>query len=547
MNRIIAISLIAYTMLSLVLSGVVYKVTLEAELAQDRAGGEARLSDSISRLNGQLGYYQALINFVSQDPDIAAALPRLSPRDAGERLAKIALTYGISEIDEIDRSGRVIVSSIQRDAPFTHSLSIVRPAFNGRLGRENVLTPTKRAIRLSRLIGGNGSARNSAIVMSIDLSDLEFDWPVSVEPIYYRDRLGGVLSANRRALLQIGPAGRMAIEPHLGYWDRFLPDVQLWTYASGQFQMLTRPVPQLQLDAHILLDTGDAKQTARLRTMLAMATAVVLGLIGFLLLQQRRRIALESQHSATLEARVAERTSELRVAQSELVEASNLAALGRLSAGLSHELNQPLAAILNFAENGKQFLIRNKHDRAADNLGLIGDQVRRMTRIIGNLRAFAKQEASPNDPVDIVAVTRSAICIAQPDLDRLEIEVQTKLLDVPVIVSAGQVRLEQVILNLISNAQDAMVGSDLKQLTLELGVIGSTVQLRVHDTGSGLSAPERVFEPFYTTKELGASKGLGMGLALSFGIIQSFDGQLECANHANGAEFTITLPVVETK
>lgn len=550
MNRYIAAGIVIYTVIAVGVSAFVYKVSFESELSDDRLRGEARLADSIGRLNGQVDYYRALINFISQDPDIAAVLPSLSPAQVAERLSKIALTYGASEIDMINSEGEVLASSIARNTGFLHQKNIVRPAFNGRLGRENVLRDGTRAIQLSRLIGGARATRDRAIVITIELSDLEFDWPVSAEPIYFLDENGKVLAADRTALLLLGQNGGPTLKPRTSITDLLVPGVKLWGYDSGaveEVQVVSRPVTQLDLGARILLTTERARQAAILRAMLVLASAIVLGLIGTLLLQQRRRIALESRHSATLETRVAERTKELKAAQNELVEASNLAALGRLSAGLSHELNQPLAAILNFAENGKRFISRDKKTNATENFSLIGDQVRRMTRIIGNLRAFARQEISPKDRVDFVAVTKSAIELAKPELEANSVELSVSLPAEDLIVVAGRVRLEQVVLNLLSNAQDAMAQSGVKQLQVKLSTAQGRALLAIRDTGTGVSAPERVFEPFYTTKELGSSKGLGMGLALSFGIIQSFDGQIFCKNHEMGAEFTVSLPRAEVK
>ena len=110
-------------------------------------------------------------------------------------------------------------------------------------------------------------------------------------------------------------------------------------------------------------------------------------------------------------------------------------------------------------------------------------------------------------------------------------------------VDAGQVRLQQVIVNLLSNAMDAMATSPEKQITATLSQRREQVQLVIADTGPGLADIERAFEPFYTTKEIGASKGLGLGLSISYGIIGSFDGLLSVENlDQGGAAFTITLP-----
>ena len=184
-------------------------------------------------------------------------------------------------------------------------------------------------------------------------------------------------------------------------------------------------------------------------------------------------------------------------------------------------------------------------DKAFGNFVEISNQIRRITRIIGNLRAFARQEVSPSDFVGLSGITSRSLHLMEDDLSEAGIHVTQDLPDVPVPVLAGKVRLEQVVLNLVSNAVDAMQNSEEKVLSVVLSTADGRAQLTVSDTGSGIKEPDRVFEPFYTTKELGSSKGLGMGLALSYGIVKRFGGQLSCRNIQSGAQFTMTLPLAE--
>jgi len=148
--------------------------------------------------------------------------------------------------------------------------------------------------------------------------------------------------------------------------------------------------------------------------------------------------------------------------------------------------------------------------------------------------------------VDLSDITVKSLDLAADDLTRAGVSVISDLPATSVYALGGRVRLEQVVLNLISNAIDAMQHVEHKQLTVSLTANNNQVRLLIGDTGSGITDLDRVFEPFYTTKELGASKGMGMGLALSYGIVTRFGGQLSCANTDAGAEFTMTLPLSET-
>ena len=300
------------------------------------------------------------------------------------------------------------------------------------------------------------------------------------------------------------------------------------------------------------MNVKDAAQKARVIGYLALA---IMGLIGagLVALGQRRRrlserLVVEAAANARLEARVDERTAQLRQAQDQLVQAGKLTALGQMSAGISHEVNQPLAAIRNFASNGIKLIERDRIAEAQDNLDQITVQVDRINRIIKNLRGFARNESERVEPVDLVAVVHDALRLAERRLREEGITVETALPPSPVMVSGGPVRLQQVIVNLMGNAMDAMRDQPDKRLSLttEHAIDGNTVRLRVSDTGSGLVEPDRVFEPFYTTKRPG--DGVGLGLAISSGIVNDLGGRLTARNaEGGGAVFEMQLPILNTE
>ncbi len=536
-----------YIFFSVSVAGWVYFDALESALANDRQGGQVRLSEASSRLRGQLDTYRALVNIIAKDPKMRRALGSSKKADVNPDLSILMLTYGAWEISLADTDGRIVASSSPQHLGNIYSQELVRAALNGRLGYSVEIEGDQRLVRFSRGVYSHNSTVEGIVVVSASLAALEFEWPVTPEPIIFFDTDGFSMSANRPGLLMLSKRGSLKKARFPLEAKSTFAKTMLWTYLSNEgvkseVQSLSVAIPQLQMEGLILLSTKDARSTALLRLGLALALLVAFALLGGMFAQQKHRLALESRHSATLEQRVEERTQELKAAQSELVEASNLAALGRFSAGISHELNQPLAAILNYAENGRRLLEKSRKSEVSKNLLQIADQIRRITRIIRNLRAFAKQENAPTEHIDLVKVVTRAIDLMQPEITAASVSVSVTTPDYPIIVKAGKLRLEQVILNLVSNALDAMLTSDMKSLFVDLGEDDEKVILTVRDTGGGMSEPERVFEPFYTTKELGSSKGLGMGLALSFGIISNFDGVLSCRNNIEGAEFTMILP-----
>ena len=301
---------------------------------------------------------------------------------------------------------------------------------------------------------------------------------------------------------------------------------------------LVRDLPKVDMRAETLVDAAPGRRVALLQAAVAGLVLLVAG--GTLAIVTARRRAL-AQANQLLEQRVEARTIELKRAQDELVQAGKLSALGQMSAGLSHELNQPLMAIGQFAENGALFLAKGKTDRAAQNLERIAELSARMGRIIRNLRAFARQEAEPARRIELGAVLDTALEMTEARIAKEGVTLEVIRPDGPVPARGGEVRLAQVLVNLITNAVDAMAASEARCLTVTLEG-GRAPRIRVADTGPGIASPEKIFDPFYSTKEVGASEGMGLGLSISYGLVQSFGGAIRGRNRAEGgAEFTVEL------
>ncbi|MGP1359045.1 sensor histidine kinase, partial [Roseicyclus sp.] len=232
----------------------------------------------------------------------------------------------------------------------------------------------------------------------------------------------------------------------------------------------------------------------------------------------------------------------LRRTQAELVQAGKLAALGQMSAALSHEFNQPLAAVKSYADNAGTFLERGRIDEARENVGRISAMADRMASISRHLRNFARRPLDRTGPVPLGAVIGDALELMQARIARDGAEVVRQGPEPEVWVTGGRVRLQQVVVNLLSNALDAMADSAEKRIDITLREDGETCAIEVRDRGPGLSeeALAQAFDPFFTTKAPG--HGLGLGLSISYNIVRDFDGRLSAANHpGGGAVFTVTL------
>jgi two-component system C4-dicarboxylate transport sensor histidine kinase DctB len=303
----------------------------------------------------------------------------------------------------------------------------------------------------------------------------------------------------------------------------------------------------------VLLEAAPIRAQARLVVLAASLFLLVGLLLAWTVLQRRatlaERLALQKAAQADLERQVAERTADLTRAnddlhrmQADLVQAGKLAALGRMSAALSHEINQPLAAARNYADNAGLLIDRGELPRARENIGQILGLIDRMAAIARHLRSVARKPNEPLKVVDLAAAVREALTIAQGRLAAAGAEVT---LDLPAglpMVQGGPVRLQQVIVNVLSNAADAVEGTADRRITLSGRMQGDDVTLSVRDRGPGVppAIADRIFDPFFTTKQVGS--GLGLGLSISYNIMQDFQGDLRVANHPEGgAVFTLVM------
>ncbi|WP_426117578.1 sensor histidine kinase [Pseudomonas sp. DSP3-2-2] len=304
-----------------------------------------------------------------------------------------------------------------------------------------------------------------------------------------------------------------------------------------------------------------------------MLVAVICALVAFLLIawNERRKVlstrlaAREALQQANneLERKIAERTEHLRAsnerlkgqirerrqaedtlrrAQDELVQAGKLAAIGQMSTSIAHELNQPLAALRTLSGNTVRFLERGALDTASANLRTINDLVDRMGRITASLRAFARRGDDKGQALLSKAV-EAALQLLAGRLENFSLDLHQDFVDAQLMID--QTRLEQILVNLIGNALDAMNAQPLPELWLEGSVVDGRYRLLVRDNGHGIDdeARKHLFEPFFTTKP--GEQGLGLGLTLSASLAAAAGGSLG-AEHptTGGTAFVLCLPLV---
>ncbi len=440
-------------------------------------------------------------------------------------------------------------------------------------------------------------------VIKVSLEQLEKSWSTVEAPAMVTDENGVVIlgsvadwkfttlrpldEATRSAFDQTQQYNRRALKP-LGMTEiaefehgarlvsiaREGPEIVAVYPVTGRFLAQARPLPGTPWTLTVLSHLEQVDEIAQSRALVAVVGTAFLFMLGLMLDERRRRLrdrlaareALQKAHDE-LERKVDERTVDLsaanqllqdeiaeriraertlRAAQDELVQAGKLAVIGQLSAGIAHELNQPLAALRTLSGNGVRFLERGDLETTRANLERIAQLVDRMGLITSQLRTFARKSSGKLQPVALCRALDNALALLEPRLRQAEAEIvrHCPLPDPWARCDAN--RLEQVLVNLIGNALDAMDGQSAPRIELDCTGSDGQARLSVRDHGPGLAeeALAHLFEPFFTTKAAGV--GLGLGLTISAGIVRDFGGTLSGANHpGGGAVFTLELPLLD--
>jgi len=283
---------------------------------------------------------------------------------------------------------------------------------------------------------------------------------------------------------------------------------------------------------HILVDyERDRSGLARSNLRLADSRKAMIHIMGDL-----RETTAEMQR----------REQELRDKQEQLVQAGKLATLGELTTGVAHELNNPLNNTGLFVGNAIDLIELGAADKGqiVRELRQALQQVSKATQIISHLRTFGRAAPVSREPISLRPVIERALSLVQEQLRLHEIEVTLDLGPQEPVVVGNPIQLEQVFINLLTNARDAVVDSPRKAIRISASVGSTAVEIAFVDTGHGIPSglERRIFDPFFTTKEVG--KGTGLGLSITYGIVKEHGGTISVASTpGEGATFLIHLPL----
>ncbi|MEN3349750.1 MAG: two-component system, NtrC family, C4-dicarboxylate transport sensor histidine kinase DctB [Bradyrhizobium sp.] len=560
-----------------------YVITFRQGLDHLHAAAQQRLTVEAARLDGHLSRFEYLPSLLETSPSVFRLLEAPDDRALQQTvslyLKSINLLAGADNLYVLGVSGATLAAADfdQPGTPFGENLSY-RPYVSEALSRGRGafygvgITTAKAGYYLSYALKEGGATKGVATV-KVNLESFEHAWRNTENDILLVDERGVTILASRdewryRPMAPLSVQTRDDIARSKPYGNHDLAPLG-WTFAGQSASDATRitaengnayTVSELPINRGLwrlilLDDEAPTRQTALIIAVIS-GLASVVALLALGLVAQRRseikqrlasQAALQAAHDM-LETRVQERTAELRATQDELVHAGKLAALGQMSAGIVHELNQPLAALQTAADNAVLLVDRGSIGDARGNLTRIGELVRRLARLTSQLRVFAYKSSSPLGAVSVEHAVAESLKILAGRVKEGGVAVVTDV-DAKLSVVADQTRLEQLLCNIVANALDAVEGAERKSILIRAGreeTPAARCRIAISNTGPAIASDvlQRMFEPFVTTKPAG--KGLGLGLMLSNHIARSFGGELHARNLTpDGAEFVVTLPLVE--
>ena len=592
-------SFLSYVTVALMLLGWLLgqRLSESAGLSHLEALANERLELYASNLEAELGRHSYLPSLLAVDDSLQALLR--NPQDmtlrqrAHQTLARVNVRAGTMQILVADAQARVLAASDDSPAPrrLAEAIASDRRHFfatdsEGRNSDFFLLQPVRQQ---ERLLG--------VIVVRLSLAPLEATWVdlglrsqgerllvadeqdviiMSSVPYWKFFVLGQADEAKRQALRLSGhypesPFTSVGVDPRRLAGSnaglvRVPPLEDKPRVIEGPLLLAQeRLLVPLGLRMVALSDPSEVWRQARQAGWSGAAFGASLGLVALYLASRRRALhqvfqakAELQQAHAQLERVVDMRTAELlnanaelkrQIAQrlqaeDELVQAGKLAVLGQMSAGISHEVNQPLTALRALARNSQLLLEAGKPQAVAENLRIMDEMVERMGQITRQLKSFARRNELITAPVSLLDSVHAALLLFQHRLRDEHIELQLRVAaGLRVYCEAN--RLQQVLVNLVGNALDAMKGEPVRVLCIDALPQGQDrVLVRVVDSGRGLDEAllPRMFEPFFTTKPAG--EGLCLGLLISSKIVHEFGGTLRAERQSQGMVFEFDLAVV---
>ena len=535
-----------------------------SEATRNRA--EVRLTLYVGNLMSELQRNSIVPQLLARDPELIGALNSGDFSRSTARLLSFVDEIGAASLMLYDRNGRVVAATDRNRLGESHKNEVY--FVEAQRANNTIFTSLRRdgegfAFLYSRQIESAGVALG-VISVEVDLQKLERGWADTSDAVIVKDSAGQIVLSTEPRWRGLDEATAIALQTNQSSLERALRATQDWTALSADAYVRGEAVMRRELRVPfqgwtIVTYTAYSSIREQVNGVLAleiMGFALILALAFWVRIRRAaNRVVLFQQESAELrqlnarlQREIAEREKvekTLQVAEQTLAQSSKLAVLGEMSAAVSHELNQPLAAMKTYLAGARLLLQRKRTEEALSSFQRIDDLIDRMGAITRQLKSYARKGAEAFEPVDTRAALSSALAMMEPQLKTRKVNIARSLPSEPVMILGDRLRLEQVIINLLRNALDATKGVKEPSIDIILAV-GETVSLTIRDNGTGIDDLDALFEPFYTTKQPG--DGVGLGLAISSGIVNDLGGRLTARNAKfGGAVFELQLPVYDPR
>ena len=559
-QKLLVFSFILIGLIVLLLSNVFFTERF-AEVTNTQS--QLRAVRQSNAIIGELKRNQIVPFLLSQDPVIISGLLTGTYTIISKRLTDFAGEIGLSELRLFDFNGKIVASS---KANFTKGAAMIEPRFSTGDNKSTVFKTEQlnqqnfKFSYLRPIVDGGESI--GYIAADINLNQFEERWQSPFEAVLISDANGQVvISTEKRwkgknvseALLLEGP--KTAINRAFYLAGGYLELNNLSNFLDGQAVMrvdINIPYNSWRLSSFSSYKSVRERVNAILAIEI-MVFSIIVALLFYSLNRQAQSqtVALkkESDELRALnlllkdEISIRKKVEEnLEVVEQSLIQSQKLAVLGEMSAAVSHELNQPLAAMKTYLAAAKLLFDRRRTQEALSSLQRIDDLIERMSVITKQLKSHARKVSDSLVKIDLREVVTNSIAIMELNLKQNVITIDLNLGKTEVLVLGDPIRLEQVLINLIRNSLDAVKEESKPMIEISLLIQGNAI-LRISDNGNGIEDLDSLFEPFYTTKDAG--DGLGLGLSISSSIITDYGGRLTARNNeTKGAIFEIELPLL---
>ncbi|TIH10476.1 sensor histidine kinase [Pseudomonas leptonychotis] len=564
----------------LILLGLLASIWLAGRYAEQRAWQERSIE-----ARGQLQLYAQSIHTLVErfrsvpevlalDSDIRALLrapdDRLLREKLNLRLEQLNTAAGSNVLYLLNAQGETLVASNWRDwSSFVGNNYAFRPYFQDALRQSSGryfavgVTTGIPGYFLSHAVRDDSGTVIGVLVVKLELEELQRDWVNQPGILLVADSYSVVILSNRPAwrflaldelseqaraeLVEVRKYAEQALQPLPNTLRRQIDSNSQWRRVDGpdgprDYLWQRQAMDDEGWTLHLLHEPKTLVNSVRSYRLAAAGVWMTLAFLLLYLAQRRKNQRLQAGIRERLEREVALRTAELREAQEGLVHAAKMAALGQMSAAMAHEINQPLTAMQMQLGSLRLLLDSGRQDDVREGLKRIDALLQRIAGLTGHLKTFArKSPAGLSERLRLSDVLEQTLQLLAPRLRSEQVQLHSDI-DSSALVLGDAIRLEQVLLNLLNNALDAMAAVESRQLHIRIERQAEQCVLSIADSGGGIAADAlaHVFEPFFTTKPVGA--GLGLGLAVSYGIVRELGGSLEATNAEQGAVFTLRLP-----